>query len=63
MHVVSVNVEWTDRALAIKEMYGIQFFDSLLLAAAESSGCDEFWTEDLNDGQSYCGIKVINPFK
>ena len=63
MNVVSLNVEWTDRALAIKEMYGIQFFDSLLLAAAEASGCDEFWTEDLNDGQSYCGIKVVNPFK
>ena len=28
-----------------------------------ASGCDEFWTEDLNDGQSYCGIKVVNPFK
>ena len=63
MHVVSLNVEWTDRALAIKEMYGIQFFDSLLLAAAEASGCDEFWTEDLNDGQMYCGIKAVNPFK
>ena len=24
---------------------------------------DEFWSEDLNDGQLYCGIKAINPFK
>ena len=63
MNVVSLDSEWTDRALAIKEMCGIQFFDSLLLVAAEASGCDAFWTEDLNDGQIYCGIKAINPFK
>ena len=63
MKTVSLDCAWTDRALAIKEQYGIQFFDSLLLAAAAASGCDEFWTEDLNDGQMYCGIKAVNPFK
>ena len=61
--VISLDSTWTDRALSIKEQYGIQFFDSLLLAAAESVGCDEILTEDLNDGQVYCGIKAVNPFK
>ena len=61
--VISIDSTWTDRALSIKEQYGIQFFDSLLLAAAESVGCDEILTEDLNDGQVYCGIKAVNPFK
>ena len=60
---ISLDSTWTDRALSIKEQYGIQFFDSLLLAAAESVGCDEILTEDLNDGQVYCGIKATNPFK
>ena len=55
--------EWTNRALAIRKQYGIQFYDSLLLAAAEASGCSEIYTEDLNDGQTYCGIKAVNPFK
>ena len=63
MKVVSLDFRWTERALDIKEQYGTQFFDSLLLAAAEASGCDEILTEDLNDGQTYCGIKVVNPFK
>ena len=63
MNVVSLDFEWTERALDIKKRYGIQFFDSLLLAAAEANGCDEIYTEDLNDGQVYCGIKVVNPFK
>ena len=60
---ISLDSAWTDRALSIKEQYGIQFFDSLVLAAAESAGCDEILTEDLNDGQVYCGIKAVNPFK
>ena len=63
MNVVSLDFKWTERALEIKGRYGIQFFDSLLLAAAEANGCDEIYTEDLSDGQVYCGIKVVNPFK
>ncbi len=53
----------TVRALEIRKQYGLQFYDSLLLATAESVGCDIFLTEDLNDGQTYCGIKVVNPFR
>ena len=37
--------------------------DSLLLATAEANGCSEFISEDLNDGQIYCGMKIVNPFK
>ena len=63
MNVVSLDFKWSERALEIKGRYGIQFFDSLLLAAAEANGCDEIYTEDLNDGQVYCGIKAVNPFR
>ena len=63
MRIVFPQSGWTVRALEIRKQYGLQFYDSLLLAAAEASGCDEFWTEDLNDGQMYCGIKAVNPFK
>lgn len=55
--------EWTDRALAIRSRYGIQFYDALIIAAAEANGCDEILTEDLNDGQTYCGVTAVNPFK
>ena len=63
MRIVFQQSGWTVRALEIRKQYGLQFYDSLLLAAAEASGCDEFWTEDLNDGQMYCGIKAVNPLK
>ena len=34
-----------------------------MLSAAESAGCDEILTEDLNDGQMYGNVKAVNPFK
>ena len=52
-----------DRALVIKRQCKIQFFDAMMLAAAERAGADTFLSEDLVDGETYCGIKVSNPFK
>ena len=63
IHVVSLDRRWTDKALSVKEMFGTQFFDSLLLVAAEENGCDTILTEDLNDGQMYGSVKAVNPFK
>ena len=60
---VPVMPEWTQLAIDIKAQYGLQFCDSLLLAAAQVNKCQEFWSEDLNDGQIYCGVKAVNPFK
>ena len=63
--IISVPLlpSWTRRAVEIKKQYQIQFYDSLLLAAAEYYGCSEFYSEDMSDGQIYCGIKVVNPFE
>ena len=60
---VPVMPEWTQLAIDIKAQYGLQFYDSLLLAAAQVNKCQEFWSEDLNEGQIYCGVKAVNPFK
>ncbi len=61
--VVSLESRWTDAALLLKQRYETQFFDSLLLVAAQENGCDEILTEDLNDGQMYGSVKAVNPFK
>ena len=63
MRVVPLSAEWLERAIEIRSRYDLQFYDSLLLAAAEALGCDEFLTEDLNDGQMYGNVKAVNPFK
>ena len=38
-------------------------YEGELLAAAERAGADTFLSEDLADGETYCGIKAVNPFK
>lgn len=63
IRTVENRLAWTYPALEIRKRYGIQFYDSLILAAASASGCGEILTEDLADGQDYCGVKAINPFK
>ncbi len=63
IQTVENRLAWTYSALEIRKRYGLQFYDSLLIAAAEANGCDEILSEDLADGQVYCGVKAVNPFK
>ena len=61
--ILPVPADVTEKGLDVMQRYGLQFYDSLLLVAASESGCSEFISEDLNDGQIYCGMKAANPFK
>lgn len=58
-----VTMDVVRNALAVKEEYGIQFYDALIVATAEKLGCHEIVTEDLNPNQTYRGMAVVNPFK
>ena len=51
------------RAVEARTAYGIHFFDGMIVAAAERSGCERIWSEDLNAGQKYFGVVVANPFQ
>ena len=58
----------TDYPLIIKAIthhlqFKISYWDALIVAAAERSGCNTLLTEDLKDGEMYNGVKVHNPFK
>lgn len=49
------------RAVEIKELYGLSFWDASIIAAAEFGRCEGILSEDMNAGQIYCGVKMINP--
>ena len=51
------------RATEIGEATRIGFWDALILAAAEQCGAETLYSEDLNDGQSIAGVRIVNPFK
>ena len=57
-----VTLDLVRHALAVKEEYGIQFYDALIVSTAEKLGCTEIVSEDLNPDQTYRGMAVVNPF-
>jgi predicted nucleic acid-binding protein len=50
-------------ALQIEEHYQISFWDALVIHAAESSGAIALYSEDLSHGQTYRGVRVVNPLR
>jgi predicted nucleic acid-binding protein len=61
--VVVNTAESVLQALDVEARYQISFWDALIVQAASSCGATVLYTEDLADGQSYGGVKVVNPLK
>ena len=57
-----VTIDLVRHAIDVKEEYGIQFYDALIVSTAEKLGCTEIVSEDLNPNQTYRGMAVVNPF-
>ena len=60
--IVPLTVQILQDALAIKSRYQTSYWDAAILAAAASAGCAQLFSEDLNPGQHYNTVRVINPF-
>lgn len=50
-------------AVSLQKRFQTSFWDANILAAANKLGCRVVYSEDLNDGQDYGGVRVVNPFK
>jgi predicted nucleic acid-binding protein len=50
-------------AFAAHRRYGISYWDAAIIEAARNLGCTELLTEDLQDHQSFQGLRAINPFR
>jgi predicted nucleic acid-binding protein len=57
-----ISAETLDRSWKIQDRYQLSFWDSLIVAAAKSASCRFLLTEDLQSGQDFDGLLVINPF-
>jgi predicted nucleic acid-binding protein len=60
---VPVDAPLVKLGIAIAERYRIDYWDGAILAAAEALGAETLYTEDLNHGQLYGSVRVINPFR
>jgi predicted nucleic acid-binding protein len=50
-------------ALDLEGRYQISFWDALVVQAAQASGAEILYSEDLSDGQTYGTVRVINPLR
>lgn len=60
--VHAMTVETFLDARLLHERYQVSHWDSLILAAAKEMRCEMLYSEDLNPGQRYDAIEVVNPF-
>ena len=60
--VQAITLEVFRTALAIRQRFDLSYRDSAILAAARTCDCGVVYSEDLNHGQDYDGLRVLNPF-
>lgn len=63
VRVQSVTRELVISAVTLRRRYKLSQWDATILAAAMELGCGMVYSEEMNDGQDYGGVRVINPFK
>jgi predicted nucleic acid-binding protein len=50
-------------ALAIKENYGLSYWEAAIVAAARALDCRELLSEDMSRGREIDAVLVVNPFR
>lgn len=59
----SITASHVKISIGIANRYRISYWNGAIIAAAEALGAAVIYTEDLNHGQLYGEVKVINPFR
>lgn len=60
--VVPVTLEMHSAAIKIAAVSQLRIYDACIFAAAQTAGCEEILSEDLNAGQRFGTVMVRNPF-
>ena len=50
-------------AIDLHQRYLVSFWDAMVINSAQQLECNILWSEDLNPGQSYGNIRIVNPFR
>jgi len=61
--LIKPDADLVRRAVEARAAYGVHFYDGMIIAAAERAGSEKIWSEDLNPGEKYFGVAVVNPFR
>jgi predicted nucleic acid-binding protein len=50
-------------ALDLARDHSLSFYDALIVSAARDAGCQVLFSEDLQHGQRFDGLTIMNPFR
>lgn len=50
-------------AMELQQKAQLSFWDAMVVQAAIDAGCDRLYTEDLNAGQRFGPVTIVNPFR
>lgn len=60
--VVQITPVIIRAGLDLHQTRNLGFYDAIICASAQISGCDVLYTEDMNSGQSVANVLIVNPF-
>jgi predicted nucleic acid-binding protein len=62
MTIVDLDSALFFDAIRLQQLHQISYWDAQIIAAADTAGCTVLYSEDLNAGQKYANVTVVNPF-
>ena len=60
---INESIDMYQSAAALSATKQLSFYDALIVQAAIDSDCDTLYTEDLQHGQVFSSVTIVNPFK
>lgn len=57
-----VTADTVRRAVSLHQRFSLSYWDACVLAAASQLGCHTVFSEDMQHGQEFDGLRVIDPF-
>ena len=59
---VAADLALLERAWLVQDRFSVSWWDALIIAAAQTCECNVLLTEDLQHGQTFGAVRVIDPF-
>jgi predicted nucleic acid-binding protein len=60
--VVQITPAIIRAGLDLNQTRSVGFYDALIIASAQTAGCNVLFSEDLNTGEVIAGVHLLNPF-
>ncbi len=60
--IVQVTPAIIRAGLDLHQTRSVAFYDALIIACAQTAGCNVLFSEDLNTGEVIAGVRLVNPF-